>query len=168
MAQRILNDGDSGLDFRTKLNDNFSELYKLAETMSAWFTSTSSVQNFTTTATTVKYLDTLAHESGISYDELTGVFTTIEAAGFDYTMFFSGSWTNGKEVHLSAWVNGVQRGNEFIITGLGNAKEITANIATFVRIPANGTFEMRARVVSGDVDITFNAGTAKLDMSFFI
>lgn len=35
MAKQVLNNGDSGLDFRTKLNDNFTELYTADTTQSA-------------------------------------------------------------------------------------------------------------------------------------
>ena len=167
MARKILNDGEIGLSFRTKLNDNFEELYELAETISAWYTSASSVQTFNTTPQALTYLDTMAHEHGITYDEALGKFSVVKAGGFDFTMFFSASWANGAEVYFSAWVDGVQRGNEFIATGLGNPKETTVVIPTFVRIPANGTFEIRARVDSGTRDVTFNAGTTKLDMSFY-
>lgn len=167
MAQKILNNGDSGLDFRTHLNENFTELYELAETLSAWYTSASSVQTITTTPTALKYLDTKAHEKNIVYDEANGVFSVVDAGGYYFDMFFSASWANGAEIHFSAWVDGVQRGNEFIITGLGNPKENSINIPTFVRIPANGTFEIRARVLSGTKDITFNAGTTKLDLAFY-
>lgn len=168
MARLILNDGDSGLSFRTKLNDNFMELYELAETMSAWKTAVPSVETITDVPVTLKYLDTLSHEKEIVYDPATGIFTVVKAGGYKFDDYFSGHWASGVEVYFSFWVNGVQVGSEVVETGLGTTKDVVTSISTFVKLPANATLEIRARVDSGSTDLTFNSGTTILDLKFYV
>ena len=163
MAQKILNNGDTGLDFREKLNDNFEELYDDAQVMA--ITKREAVASFTitTTPTTVPITDTVLYEEIISYDPATGIYTAIDAGIYAFNFYSSANWDNGEDITLWLYINGVVDTAGITLTGAGN-KNIPLGIPISVILPANATLEIRVGKDVGTATLELVSASVSLDL----
>lgn len=164
MAQEILNDGDTGLQFRTKCNDNFTELFETAETFVSASRVTPETFSLTTTPINIPFADTVAYANGMTYNPTTGAFTNVVAGIYSFDFFMSANWDNGDELLLSAWVDAVPVGNSISLTGLGTSKNIALGVPIFLNLQANQTIELKGQVETGTASLEVVSGAITLSL----
>jgi len=151
MSHQTLNDGDTGLVFRTKLNDNFNEMIKTHHTKVIVALATPSVLAVTSTPVTQLFADTILYEENMLYTIATGIYENIDAGLYKYDFFVLANWQNGLELLFSAWVDGVQLGTNVPVTGTG--KNLPVTIPYYFPLTANQEVEIKLHLASGTTNV---------------
>lgn len=165
MSHQILNDGDTGFDFRTKINTNFLELFKVERTKAVVATITPVGKSITTSDVTIPIADTIIYATNMSYDIPTGVFTNIDGGLYKFDFFLLANWNNGVDIYLSAWVDGVQIGTDVRYTGEGAAKNVAISIPYYTVLDNNQEIEIKIRA---DSALTLNIENASIGLDLQI
>lgn len=163
MARKILNNGDSGLAFRNKLNDNFIELFDDAQVMAITKRETAATFAITTTPETIPITDTVIFENTISYDPVTGIYTAVDAGIYAFNFYSSANWDNGEDITLWLYIDGAVYGVGITLTGAGN-KNIPLGIPISAILPANATLEIKASKETGTAAMEIVSGSVSLDL----
>ena len=165
MGQRILNDGDAGLDFRTKLNDNFTELFDNAQVFVSTRRATPASFALTTTPQTIPITDTVLYENIITYDPITGVFDVVDAGIYGFMFFLTAGWDNGEEIRITVNINGTPIDTAgIVLTGNGANNYIPIGIPAYGEAPANAQIEIQIATLTGSANIELMSGYLTLDL----
>jgi len=165
MSHLILNNGDTGLVFRTKLNDNFADINKESTSKVVLARVTPKDESITTTATTIPIAELEIYSKNITYNLTTGVYSNVYAGLYKYDFFMLGNWGNGIDLHLSAWVDGVQLGTDVTYTGAGSAKNVAMSIPYYLILTANQDVEIK---IHADSTTTLEIVNASIGLSLSV
>jgi len=162
--RKTLNDGENGLDFRDKLNDNFIDLFRWAETFVSTYRSAPDTFPLTTTPATIPFTDTVTYSQDVAYNDVTGVVSNVYAGIYDIDFFMSANWGNGVEITLEIYVNGLATGQKITLTGSGTSKNIPLGIPSSIILDANSDFEIKAYTTSGTTNLALVNGSVSLSL----
>lgn len=148
MAQQIIGDNDLGLTVRTKINENFAEIYDLLETMYIGY---SSIVHDNIAVTTdwliMDYIDTVTYETKIT--QANGVYSFTDSGGYTITGNASCRWDNSDEIELGIFKNGILEGDTRLVTGEGSNKDILVSPDFFLELLSTDTVDFRIKTVTG-------------------